>query len=57
MKNLTKLIKENVAQQGLYAGDYHGNSISMVIPWKTSHGMGWDGTAHICISHEIVAMT
>jgi len=45
----------------------HRNVIPMGIPWETSHGMGqchsygnpmgnipWDGTAHICISHETV---
>ena len=26
-----------------------GNVIPMGIPWETSQ---WDGTAHICISHE-----
>ena len=31
----------------------HGNGIPMGIPWKMSHGMGWDCTH--CISHGTYA--
>ena len=36
---------------------FAGLSMGMGFPWESSHGMGWDGTAHICISHGKVAMS